>query len=66
MTLKMKWEETGPVEDGRVTAGEGRGVVYFGAGGRFRLFKTGGLRLMREGGVGCSLMGVALSVGWVE
>ena len=43
-------------------AGEGRGVVYSGNPGRRLLVSTGVVRLS-EDGVGCSLMGVALSVG---
>ena len=50
-------------EDGIVTAGEGRGVVYFGGPIFFRLeFNTDVLRVSDEG-VGCSFIGVALSVG---
>ena len=46
------------------TAGEGSGVVYLGGPMCLRLeLRTVVLRL-REEGVGCSLMGVALSVGW--
>lgn len=47
------------------TAGEGRAVVYSGIPGLFLLVRTGVVRLSEEG-VACSLMGVALSVGWVS
>ena len=51
-------------EEGTVTAGEESGVVYFGGPSRLRLVLNMGVLKLRDEGVGCSLMGVALSVGW--